>query len=97
MSNTNAYFPVYGTGYVKLGGSRSSVAYKFVLHRETLAGGGFLLGLSEEDSMKAAELGAIELAVGINKHLSLVVGRYDGDRLPAIALGLTDTSDARVE
>jgi hypothetical protein len=89
----DAYFPVYGSGYLRLDGSLLSVAYKFMLNHENFTGGGFLLGLGDEDSLKAAEIGAVELSVSPNKYLSLVVGRYDGDWLPAAVLGLTVIHD----
>jgi len=66
--------------------------YKLVLDINDFTGGGFISGLDDEDSSKAAKLGTVRLSLGTHgQYLTLAVGRYDGDAdwLPVSALGLT--------
>jgi hypothetical protein len=88
------YQGFYGSGYLIFDdGSSPMAGYKFVLDRDDFSGGGFLLGLNEEDSIKAAQHKTVRLSVGSDKYFALVVGRYDGDNLPIAVLGFTTGPD----
>jgi hypothetical protein len=94
MSSMNSAFNcVYGSGYLILDdGSSPMVGYKVILDLDDFSGGGFLLGLNEKDSFKVAQLQTVRLDIG-DKFLALLVGRYDGDALPIVVLGLTTGPD----
>ena len=98
-SMDSVYKSFYGSGYLIFDdddGSSPLTGYKLVIDLDDFSGGGFLLGLSEEDAYKAAQLGTVRLSLGTNgQYLTLVVGRYDGDAdwLPVSALGLTTGPD----
>jgi hypothetical protein len=78
----------HGHGYLLIGDKSSPmVGYKFVLRRDNFSGGGVILGLSEEDAFKAAELKNVLLSVGSDKFFELLVGYYDGNPLPAAVMG----------
>jgi hypothetical protein len=89
------YKSFYGSGYLIFDDDDNDIptlmtGYKLVIDIDDFSGGGFLLGLNEEDSYKAAQLGSVRLSLGtVGQYLSLVVGRHDGDWLPVLALGLT--------
>jgi hypothetical protein len=87
------YQCVYGSGYLILDdGSSPLVGYKVILDLDDFSGGGFLLGLNDEDSFKVGQLQTVRLDIG-DKYLALLVGRYDGDSLPIVVLGLTTGPD----
>ena len=90
----SAYQSLYGCGYLILDDDcpTTMTDYKLVVDMDDFTGGGFLSGLNDEDSSKAAQLGTVRLSLGTTgQYLKLVVGRYDGDAdwLPVSALGLT--------
>jgi hypothetical protein len=91
----SVYKSFYGSGYLILDdddGPSTMTAYKLVIDLDDFSGGGFLLGLNDEDSSKAAQIGTVRLSLGtVGQYLKLVVGRYDGDAdwLPVLSLGLT--------
>jgi hypothetical protein len=91
----SAYQSLYGCGYLILDddhGPTTMTDYKLVVDMDDFTGGGFLSGLNDEDSFKAAQLGTVRLSLGtVGQCLSLAVGRYEGnaDLLPVIALGRT--------
>jgi hypothetical protein len=95
-SMDSVYKSFYGSGYLIFDDDDDlptlMTGYKLIIDIDDFSGGGFLLGLNEEDSYKAAQLGSVRLSLGtVGQYLSLVVGRYDGDAdwLPVLALGLT--------
>ena len=73
-------------------GSSPLVGYKVILDLDDFSGGGFLLGLNEKDLFKVGQLQAVRLDIG-HKYIALLVGRYDGDALPIVVLGLTTGPD----
>lgn len=80
----------HGSGYLLLDDKSSPrVSYKFVLRRDNFSGGGVILGLKDEDAVKAAKLKNVQLSVGPGKFFELLVGYYDGNPLPAAVTGLT--------
>lgn len=92
--HSKTYAPVFGSGYLVFDdGSSPMVGYKLVLDRDSFCGGGFLIGLSEEDSLKAERYKMLRLSLGSDKYLELAVGHYDGPSLPIVVLGLTTASD----
>jgi hypothetical protein len=87
-STSGHYQSIYGSGYLLLeDGSSPQVGYKIIIDGDDWGGGGFLLGLSEEDSYKAAQLKIGRLRISVDKYLAIVIGRYDGDWLPLVVLG----------
>jgi len=87
-SMSGHYQSIYGSGYLILeDGSSPQVGYKIIIDGDDWGGGGFLLDLSEEDSLKAAELKIGRLRISTDKYLAVVIGRYDGDSLPLVVLG----------
>lgn len=80
----------HGRGYLLLDNtSAPMVDYKFVLRRDNFSGGGVVLGLNEDDAVKAAELKNVRLQVASDNFFELVVGHYDGDQSTAAVTGLT--------
>ena len=92
-SMDSVYKSFYGSGYLIFdddGGPSPITGYKLVIDIDGFSGGEFLLGLNDEDSYKVAQLGTVRLSLGTTgQYLALVVGRYDGDSLPVLAIGLT--------
>jgi hypothetical protein len=79
----DTYGSFHGSGYLLLDDKSSPmVGYKFVLRRDNFTGGGVILGLNDEDAVKAAELKNVRLNVGPGKFFELLVGYCDGDSLP---------------
>lgn len=86
----NTFGSFHGSGYLLLDDKSSPmVSYKLVLRHDNFSGGGVILGLNDEDAVKAAELKNVHLQVASDKFFELVVGYYDGDPLSAAVIGLT--------
>jgi hypothetical protein len=67
----DTYGSFHGSGYLLLDDKSSPmVGYKFVLRRDNFSGGGIILGLNDEDALKAAELKNVQLSVGPENFLS---------------------------
>jgi hypothetical protein len=86
-SMSGHYQSIYGSGYLILeDGSSPLVGYKIIIDGNDWGGGGFLLGLGEEDSYNA-QLQICRLRISPDKCLAIVIGRWDGDSLPLVVVG----------
>ncbi len=92
-TSESTFTSTYGSGYIRFeDGSSTLTGYKLVLDIADLTGGGFLFGLSQDDSIRIAELTSVFLSIAPSEYLALVPGRYDGDWLPVVSLGVIANS-----
>ena len=78
-----------GIGYLTVGDNwKPEAAYKLLLHRGNFSGGGVIIGLNEDDAIKAAEHQYVLLDAGGDHFFKLVVGHYDGEALTTAVTGL---------